>query len=372
MAIVAIDARKYFDYGIGSYIQNLVRSLSSIPSNHSFHLIVSPTNAEAIRVPEGWNVIPSERAPYSIGEFLLLGREALQGKVGLFHEPHYTLPLGLHRCSVVTVHDLIQIKMTQYFSPLQRSYARWMMGRAVRSAGAVIAVSQKTKDDIVEMFGVKEERVHVVYHGIQKIFRPLPGNARASEFRKQKGLDRPYVLYVGNVKPHKNIPALLDAFALVQKTHEDLTLAFAGGECLETEALRRRAERLGIVSAIHDLRRLTEEELVSAYNGAELLVLPSLYEGFGFPVLEAMACGTPVIAADAGSLPEIAGNAAILADPMKAESIAEGIRLILERSDVREKHIRLGFERVAGFTWERTAGETMKLYERVLSECRVP
>ena len=370
MAKIVIDARKYFDFGIGSYIQNLTSALSGMHTAHAFTMLASPSEIGRINTPEGWQKEQTEYGKYSIGEIAFLGRKALASQTELFHEPHYTLPAGLKGRSVVTIHDLIHLKMPQYFSVLQRGYAATMMRYAVRNAGAIIADSQRTKDDILEAFRVEEDSVTVVHLGVNPVFRQLEDKNSIERFRVSHGLQKPFVLYVGNVKPHKNIPALLSAFAQVQARTRNLDLVFVGGACLEDGRLAEQARKLGIIGSVHDLHHVSQSDLVAAYNAAEVVVLPSFYEGFGFPALEAMACGTPVVVSTGGSLPEVVGDAATIIDPSRPDELAEAIRNNLEDFQKRTTMIEKGRKRAACFTWQKTGEKTLMIYEKVLDRCR--
>jgi glycosyltransferase involved in cell wall biosynthesis len=304
---------------------------------------------------------------YSLGELVLLGRQARRQGADIFHEPHYTLPTGLKGRSVVTVHDLIHLRLPQFFSAAQRAYARTVIGHAVRNAGAVIAISQKTKDDILETYKVNEERVQVVYLGVRPIFRRLEDRAPVERFKATIGLDKPYILYVGNVKPHKNIPTLLKAYAQIKSKRDDVELVFVGGSCKKEKHLAEEAKNLGIIGSIRDLRHITDEELVWAYNGAEVLVMPSLYEGFGYPALEAMACGTPTVVTSGGSLPEIVGASSLIVEPVRADQMADAIWIVLSDPECRRDLIAKGRINVQRFSWRSTAGKTLDIYEKVLS-----
>jgi glycosyltransferase involved in cell wall biosynthesis len=370
MAKIAIDARKYFDYGIGSYIQNLASVLSSMHTTHEFTLIASAADIGNFEAPAGWRKQRSDYPKYSLGEFAFLGRNALASGAELFHEPHYTLPSGLKGRSVVTIHDLTHLKAPQYFSILQRGYAAMMMRHAVGNAGAIIAISQKTKDDILEAFHLDEDSVTVVYLGVRPVFRQLEDRNSIKSLRVTRGLQKPFVLFVGNVKPHKNIPALLSAFAQVHATVHNLDLVFAGSSCLSDPSLAEQARALGITGAIRDLNRVTESELVAAYNAAEVVVLPSFNEGFGYPPLESMACGTPVVVSSGGALPEVVGDAAIIIDPLRPDELAEAIRTTLEDSQKRATLIERGKKRAAAFSWQKTGEQTLTIYEKVLDRCR--
>jgi glycosyltransferase involved in cell wall biosynthesis len=177
-------------------------------------------------------------------------------------------------------------------------------------------------------------------------------------------------LYVGNVKPHKNIRTLLSAFAQVRTKRDDLELVFVGGSCKEDRSLSEQAQRLGIIGAVRDLHHVSDEELVCAYNGAEVLVLPSLYEGFGYPALEAMACGTPTVVSTGGSLPEVVGIASLIVDPSRPEELAEALLSVVRDPEMKRDLIAKGKINVQRFSWRATAGKTLEVYEKVLSRWR--
>ena len=371
MAHIAIDVRKYFDFGIGSYIRNLISALPELGSNHTYSVLAAPEDIQRVRCPQNWLRHSTPYKRYSLGELMLLGKQARSLGADILHEPHYTLPIGLKGRSVVTIHDLIHLKMPQFFSPAQRIYARTVIGHAVRHAGAVIVDSQKTKDDILETFKVKEQDIEVVHLGIRPIFRKLEDRSLVERFQTDAGLKRPYVLYVGNVKPHKNIPTLLRAFAQVRTQRDDLELVFVGGSCKDDRSLSEQAQRLGIIGAIRDLHHVSDEELICAYNGAELLALPSFYEGFGYPPLEAMACGTPTVVSSAGSLPEVAGKASLIVDPSRAEELAQAILSVVQDPEMRKDLIAKGKINVQRFSWKTTGRKTMDVYEKVLSRWHI-
>ena len=369
MPTIAIDARKYFDFGIGIYIQNLISSFPSFNTQHRFRLYVSAADKPKVTAPKGWDLRETGYGKYSPGEFLLFGRQALRNGVDLFHSPHYTLPSGLRRHSVVSIHDLIHLRFPQYFSTAQRAYARFMLGHASRHAGAVITSSGNTRADLIDLFNIAEERVKVVHLGISEKFRPIE-KEHVERFRKEYALAAPFLLFVGNVKPHKNLATLLLAFSRVQPRYPDLRLVFVGGKCLQDQALADLAGQLGITEFIRDLGRIKEDDVLRAYNAAEMLVFPSLYEGFGFPVVEAMACGTPTVVSTGGSLLEVAGDASLLCDPSAPDSFVEAIEILLTDSGRRASLVKRGIERAKRFSWHETAAQTLKVYQEVLEQCR--
>jgi glycosyltransferase involved in cell wall biosynthesis len=216
---------------------------------------------------------------------------------------------------------------------------------------------------------VREEDVDVVHLGVRHVFRKLEDRAPVESFLAAAGLRRPYVLYVGNIKLHKNVPTLLRAFALVRRKLGDVMLAFAGGAWSQDVALVSLAHELGIAGSVKDLHHLSDEELVCAYNGADVLALPSLYEGFGLPVLEAMACSTPTVVSAGGSLPEIAGNASVIVDPCGPESLAEALSEVISDPEKKRDLVAKGRINLQRFSWRSAGSKTLAVYEKVLKRC---
>ncbi len=366
MATIGIDARKYFDLGIGTYIQNLVKALSGLSSAYSFALFTQKGNSSAINIPTDWRKIDVAYRKYSVSEIALLGYYSRRKGVELFHSPHYTLPIGLEGHSVVTIQDLIHLRFPQYFNRVQQTYARFTIGHAVRSAGAIITASEFTKRDILRIFPVDEKKIHVISYGIGHEFRRLENQNKLKEFRTRFDLVNPFLLYVGSVKPHKNVSVLLKAFREIHKRNKDLKLVLVGERLEKNEMLLHEAESLGVRDLIQCLGYLSIEDLVLAYNSAEVLVLPSLCEGFGFPVLESMACETPVVASNAGSLPEVAGDAAIIFHPEKVKELSSALENILADISLRKELVERGKQHVAQYSWENAARQTLSVYESLM------
>ena len=366
MASIGIDARKYFDFGIGTYIQNLIVGLSAIRTNHSFAVYVSHDDAPGITLPDSWKKIGVGYGKYSIGEIVALGRQAKREGIDLFHSPHYTLPVGLKRCSVVTIHDLIHLRFPRYFNAIQRSYAYTMIRHAVRHAGAIITDSEFTKQDILRLFRTRQDSIHVVHLGVKEDFKPVQDKEILRAFRNQYRLQKPYILYVGSTKPHKNIATLLRAFKNISSRHNDLDLVFVGESFFENKMLLTESNHLRIGDRIIDLGRLSTHDLRCAYSSAEMLVLPSEYEGFGLPAVEAMACGTPVIVSNGGSLPEIAGQAALVFDLKQPDLLVECIDMLISNTPLRKELMAKGKNNLLRFSWQVAAQKTLKIYESLL------
>lgn len=367
MPRITIDARKYFDFGIGVYIQNLVAHLARLRTRHSFRLLVSPEDAQKVPAPGGWElrVIPYEK--YSFGEFFSMGRRLETGEDSLYHAPHYTLPLGIKARCVVTIHDLTHLRFPEFFSLAQRSYAYVMMQHAIRSAEVIITTSEFSKRDMVRMFRLEEDRIRAIHLGVSPHFQLPVKKTAVTGFRKKFHLTHPYVLFVGNVKPHKAADTLMAAFASVRHTFPELELVFVGSNGSGRTAKSVRMEYFA-QGNVRRLGYLNDEEIVLAYHAAEMLVMPSLYEGFGLPVLEAMACHTPVIISDGGSLPEIASNAAIVVKKRNPRMLAQAITAVLEDPRLKHELVQKGKKRVRDFSWDTTAAKTLEIYDRMAQD----
>jgi glycosyltransferase involved in cell wall biosynthesis len=286
-----------------------------------------------------------------------LGPALAGDRPDLLFVPAHVVPL-VHPPSVVTIHDLGYLSFPAAHTARRRLELHLTTRWSLRAARQVIAISQATKDDLLRHYGADPARVSVVHHGLSAGFRPAEPPAVAAA-RARHGLAAPYLLYVGTVQPRKNLQRLIEAFALVAAEYADLSLVIAGRRGWLTEAIERRAGQLGLASRVRFLGYLPDEDLPALLSGAAAFVFPSLYEGFGMPVLEAMACGAPVLTASDSSLPEVAGDAALLVDPTDVHAIAAGLRQIVGDERLRADLRARGLARAAAFTWERCARETL-------------
>ena len=364
MALIALDARKYYDFGIGTYIRHLIREFALLKPTRPFQLYVTPEDAPSIGIPEGWKKSVVPYGKYSLEELFLLGKKVRSNGASVFHSPHYTLPFGLKGRSVVTVHDLIHLRFPQFFTLAQRAYSYMMIRHAINDAQYVITDSEFTRQDILRSFRVDERKIVPIHLGVADSFRTVD-RGPVERFRSKASLERRYLLFVGNTKPHKGLHVLLDAFATILNTYPDIDLVIAGGSVGEDARLRSLVEAVQFKGRIKNLQRLSDDDLVFLYNGAEMLVLPSLYEGFGLPALEAMACGTPVIVSDAASLPEVAGDGALICQVGSVDSLSAAIRSLLGDSVLRREMIRKGSARAKTFSWQSTARKTLELYDSI-------
>ena len=285
-------------------------------------------------------------------------RQAREQDAAILHAPYFALPLRRTLPAVVTIHDLIPMVLPAYRgSPLVRAYT-WLQALACRSAEAILVDSECSKRDVLRLLRVPEDRVHVVYLGVDPRFSPDPSGSSP--------LDQPYVFYLGGLDLRKNVPALIRAFTEIAPEYPDLVLAIAGQPRQPSPLfpdLRAQAAPLG--GRVRFLGQVSNNEKLALYRHAELFAFPSLYEGFGLDPLEALACGCPVVCSTASSLPEITGDAALLFDPKDQRALADAMRLALADPDpLRAK----GPPQAAKFTWEKTAEQTAAVYGRVAAQ----
>jgi glycosyltransferase involved in cell wall biosynthesis len=266
---------------------------------------------------------------------------------------------------VSTIHDVIP-----FIYPNSSTFLDWIIYHcwlpvAVRRLDGIITVSYQSKRDIVRHLPVRSEKVTVVPNAANARYCPLPVEEVRSVLTRFS-IDLPYILYVGSTSARKNVLRLVEAYALLRRWSLRWTLVIAGGGHGKHGRVREAVERLDLSDNVHFIGYVGEAELPALYNGADLFIFPSLYEGFGLPVLEAMACGTPVVTSNVSSLPEVAGDAALLVDPYNVGEIAEAMRRVLQGPTLAEELRAKGLERAKQFTWEQTARQTLSVYAKVL------
>jgi len=274
----------------------------------------------------------------------MLAREIRSSAADIFYSPSFMPPLYTNKPFIITIHDLMHLF---YYSKMHRLYYKQVIARLAKRAKSIITVSHFSKQQLTALLGIDERLITVIYNGVDERF---------SLNEKSYILDRPYLLYVGNRRKNKNIPAMLTAFAQA-KIAKDIMFAFTG---YADSAILQEAQRLKIDGRIKFLGFIPESELPQLYKGALATIYVSLMEGFGLPILESMASGTPVLTSNVSSLPEIAGTAASCVNPLDIAAIAQGIEQLINNTELRQHYIAAGIERVLNFQWEHTAIQTWK------------
>ncbi|HEC88422.1 MAG TPA: glycosyltransferase family 1 protein [Thermoplasmata archaeon] len=268
---------------------------------------------------------------------------------------------------VVTVHDMILYIFGEIKNIIDFARYRFLMPRVLKTADRIIAVSNNTKRDLISYLGISEEKIEVIYEGVSKQYKPLDKN-EVKIFKKKYHLEEPFILYVGSFLPHKNIPALIKAFYKLKNQYQIKNKLVLCGKKEKLTYILKLIKRLNLQKDIIFTRYIPTRELPYLYNAADLFVYPSLYEGFGLPPLEAMACGTPVITSNTSSLPEVVGDAGIMIDPHDVDELTKTIYEVLTDEKLRKELSNKGLKRVKKFSWEKTAKETLKVYEEVYDE----
>ncbi|HTD76722.1 MAG TPA: glycosyltransferase family 1 protein [Chloroflexota bacterium] len=353
MPRVGLDGRDLLRKRTG-VVNNTVNLARELSASHGTEVIVYTDRANAAdEAPPRGVLLREVNAPPLLWKHVALPVALARDHVGVFHSPTGTLPLITGCKQVVTIHDLFAAIEPRWFSRRVGWQLRATQSRAARVAARVIAVSACTRADLVERYGVPPERIRVVYNGVDHArFRLAEVDAEA--VARSYGVPHPFVLCVGSLMPWRNAPRLLRAVARI-----GYGLLFVGRDIWGTDPTARLAAQHGWEWARFS-GYVPDDQLPTLYAAARVFAYPSLYEGFGIPPLEAMACGTPVVASTAGALPEVLGDAALLVDPYDEEALTEAIRTAAQdKGDLR----RRGLERAARFTWQRAAEETWRVYE---------
>jgi glycosyltransferase involved in cell wall biosynthesis len=366
---IGFDARMWDHPGIGRYIRELSRELVRQAAGERLSFLSDGNFGEWLASATNFSKKTGFRKTrsriYSVGEQIEMPFR-IQG-LDLLHVPHFNIPVLSNKPLVVTIHDLLYLHDAGASrSRYGQAYAKFLFRAIQKKASAILTVSEYTKQDLLETFPkIDPRKVFVTHEGISPVFRKIEDAARLERFKKQRALRKPFVLCVGTLKVHKNIPFLIEAMAnLRDKKGLEHELVLVGRKD------PRNLELLSLIDQRHFVRylgELSDEEVALAYHLAKLVVLPSLWEGFGLPVLEAMACGTPVAASNRCSLPEVVGQAGVLFDPTQVDALVSVLYNILSDEALSEKMSKDGLQWSQKFSWKKAAYETLCVYRKVLS-----
>jgi glycosyltransferase involved in cell wall biosynthesis len=296
--------------------------------------------------------------------------EWFTGPVDIFHSTDFVLPPVRQAKTILTVHDLTFMRLPHCAQAGLRAYLNNVVPRSIERANLVLADSQSTKNDLIELLGVSPDKIEVVYAGVERRFRPMKGEVALRRVKKRYGLNFRFILSLGTLEPRKNFTRLVEAYALMRD--KELKLVIAGGKGWLYDEIFAKVEELSLEDKIVFPGFIADEDLPALYNLAELFVFPSLYEGFGLPPLEAMACGTPVVTSDRPSLPEVVGEAGLMVEATDSEALAEAMEQVLTDEDLRREMREKGLRQAEKFTWEAAAGKLLDVYRRLGSQRTFP
>ncbi len=390
--------------GIGRYTRELMRALLAMPAPHTYSLFY----ARRQRIDHSNFQLPTSNLhhlPFHDKWLMRLWQrfrlpipvELIVGKVDLFHSPDFTLPPTLPGVpTLLTVHDLSFVRDPDSAWPSLRAFLNKAVPRSVQRATHVLADSLATKNDLIELFGTPAEKITVLYSGVEARFAPVRDQVEIDRVCAKYHLPRPFILSVGTLQPRKNYARLIEAFAELIKHPErspsgakskdasvgdgasfdstsfrsgrltsDYYLVITGGKGWMYESIFEQVKSLGLENRVHFPGFVDDADLPTLYSAANLFAYVSLYEGFGLPLLEAMACGTPVIASNVSSLPEVVGDVGLQVDPRDVADVTRALRTMIEQSDVRATSIAAGLDRARTFTWEKAARELLAIYDHI-------
>ena len=364
------EAGTYRQSGVSNYIRHLVQGLAGVALPQVLVYLPFPEALEdfppASHLQPRLSLLPLRKPTVRIlWEHLAFPWHLEKDRISLLHAPMNVAPLWTPCPVVVTVMDLAFWRYPQVHPWGRRLYLGLFTRLSVRRARAVIVLSSYIRRELETFLHVPSGRIRVIHPGVDPDYRPLPSE-QVEEFRRRRGLPDRYFLYVGNLEPRKNLRRLVQAYARLRP--EGVSLILAGARGWGYAELFQEVEALGLAGRILFPGFVPRQELPLWYNGAEALLYPSLYEGFGLPPLEAMACGTPVVVSTAASLPEVVGPAGLQVAAEDVEGLAEAMRRLLEEAELRTELRRRGLEQARRFRWEKMAQETADLYRQVLEE----
>lgn len=351
--------------GVGNYTAQLLAALIDRADARQYVLLANRTlNGE---MPRGTLGQVGRRFPNrSAWMQFALPRDLAVVRPDVCHFTNSLAPLHTPCPMVITLHDMSLFVHAGLHPLKSQLFVRPIIPALARRAAAIITVSQHAKSEIVAGLRVPPEKVHVVYEAAAPQYRVIADAAELNRVRLRYGLTRPFLLYVGTIEPRKNLTRLVTAFAQARRQYSDLELVLVGQLGWKYSSLLKAIEDLNLGQAVRRLGYVPNEDLPELYNLARALAFPSLYEGFGLPVVEAMACGTPVLTSDGSSLVEIAANASYLIDPLDVNAIAHGLLCLATDNDLHSRLRAAGLARSAQFSWQRAAAETVRVYDAVL------
>jgi glycosyltransferase involved in cell wall biosynthesis len=356
--------------GAGYYIINLIRSLLDLNSGHDFFIFSHPTKRHLFNLPSAQekylvNVPELNRGLRLVWEQTLLPQLLAQLKIDVLHSPHYTMPLMAHIPVVVTFHDMTFLMYPSYHSAIKRLFFPWIIHQSAKKSTAILSVSENTRQDAIRLLGISPEKITTTWLGKDSIFSRIQDLGSLAHVREKYKLPQKFILNVSTLEPRKNQSTLLAAFNDLTRQNSSIHLVIAGGKGWGVQQLSQNTERQMNSDKIHWIGYVDREDMPGLYSLAEIFVYPSMYEGFGLPVLEAMACEVPVITSNTSSLPEIVGTSGLLIAPDHQAALAAAMQKLLLDRNLSAGLTQGAALQAAKFSWKDTAQKTLNVYEKV-------
>lgn len=369
---IGIDARLLKESGIGRYLRNLLTELQDLDKENDYYVFLLKKDFDLLKLNSNFHKVEANFSWYTLAEQIKFPKLLNTYNLDVTHFPHFNVPIFYKGKFIVTIHDLIH----QHFS-MERAtthgkllYAikkigyRKVFGHAVKASIKIIVPSQYVKEDLQKEYRIDSSKILVTYEGVEKSFFKILDTLSQKEINQT--LDKynvrpPFLFYLGNAHPHKNVEGLIEAFLRLRQKYQYLSLVLAGND----HYFWRRLQKEYVHQDIHYLGFVSDKEMVALYKTAQVRVVPSFEEGFGIPVLEAFACGCPVACSNTSSLPEVAGSAAVYFDPKNISDMEQKIHAVLDNLNLRKQIITAGRERVKQFSWQKMAQQTLQQYQKV-------
>jgi glycosyltransferase involved in cell wall biosynthesis len=370
MIRIAVDCKSLETVcGVAVYTRELLRSLIPIDGKNSYQLLLRRKDSfpmQAANLKKYRVSVPGRIAHFIWKHWRILPLDIFLDRPGVYFSPNFTLPYLRRRVkTVITVHDLAFIKMPENMTAASNAFLSYWVGYSIRAADHIISVSQSTKSDIMEMFGIDEKRISVVYSGYHEKYVPLqPGTAQTAALRAKYRLPERYILYHGTLEPRKNLPMLLKGYASAKSRLGGIKLVLSGRKGWLYEGIFDTVKELGLTDDVVFSGYIDDADVPLLYNLCEFFVFVSKYEGFGFPVLEAMACGKAVIVSDVSSLPEVVGDAGCKVPGDDWEELGRVMIKLSEDEAWKKKLEKASLDRAKAFSWENASRETLEVLER--------
>lgn len=367
---IAIDGRLINESGVGRYIRNLLKNISSLDKENEYFILLKKRDMNNFKYGENFTNIEADFNWYSLNEQIKLPKILTDLNLDLAHFPHFNVPVFYKGKFVVTIHDLIhqhfKMKRATSLDPLtykikQFGYKK-VFNFAVKKSQKILVPSEFVKKQLAEEWKVESSKVVVTHEGVDEKILKIKNKQKSSlqlKFLEKLGIKKPYIFYVGNAHPHKNIEGLIKAFKKIKEKNKNLNLVLAGGDHYFWKRIKEEYKDQGIIYPGY----VTDDSLVALFSNAEMYVMPSFEEGFGIPVLESFACKCPVVCSNIGALKEVGKEGCVYFDPKNVDDIAEKITQVLGNENLKKKLILNGEKRLNDFSWKKLAEETLNLYK---------
>jgi glycosyltransferase involved in cell wall biosynthesis len=372
---IAIDATSIprNKTGVGVYLVNLINEISNLDANNSYYIFVQSDDVDSFNIEkDNFHLIIIDSNKYRkvflrlFWEQIILPKKLKEYDIDILHSPHYTSPVFTKVSRVVTFHDMTFYTLPKVHTFFKRLLFKIYMKISSKIADKIVTVSESTAKDVEKILDVSSNKTCVTYNAKKDMYKPINNQENIVEVCSKYNIRDNYVLFVGTLEPRKNIKTLIKSYSkLIKEINKEIKLVVVGKKGWMYKEIFELMRSLGIDNQVIFTGFADLEDLPYLYNGAEVFVYPSIYEGFGIPVLEAISCGTPTITSNVSSMPEVIGDAGITVNPNDVDELKDAIKRIIEDDDLKEQFRKQGIEQAKKFTWKNCAKDTLQVYKKI-------